>query len=420
MTTGAFHTLPISDITILRETRQRRDLTKVDELAESISRLGLIHPPVVTREHILVAGERRLEACRSLGWTHIPIQFQDELDPYILECIELEENIKRADISWQDEVRALERLHQIMSSNQAGWTQEKTAKAIGLSSGDVSKKLKVAKELSSGNERIVTAPKFSVARGIVERKEERAAAQEKVTFETAKLTPAVGPASILNADFRQWINTYTGPRFNFIHCDFPYGIGADGFNQGGAAAHGGYEDGLETYVELLVTLANAVRSLASESCHIMFWFSMKHYEMTYENLTQMGFEVDRFPLIWHRSDNSGILPDPSRGPRRIYETALYGSLGDRKVVQSVSNVYAAPTVRDRHMSEKPEPMLRHFFRMFVDEHSVVLDPTCGSGSAIRAAESMKAQSALGLEMNPEFAKLAGDELERARKLRSAA
>ena len=30
--------------------------------------------------------------------------------------------------------------------------------------------------------------------------------------------------------------------FNFIHCDFPYGINADGFDQGSAAEMGGYED----------------------------------------------------------------------------------------------------------------------------------------------------------------------------------
>ena len=76
------------------------------------------------------------------------------------------------------------------------------------------------------------------------------------------------------------------------------------------------------------------------------------------------------------------------------------------IVQSVDNVRTAPTVKGRHMSEKSAEMLRHFFRMIVSEHTMMLDPTCGSGSALRAAQSLMARRVLGLEVNPEFASLA--------------
>ena len=55
------------------------------------------------------------------------------------------------------------------------------------------------------------------------------------------------------------------------------------------------------------------------------------------------------------------------------------------------------------MSEKPQTVLRHFFRMLIDDTSSVLDPTCGSGSAIRAARSLGAGRMLGIERNSEFA-----------------
>lgn len=54
------------------------------------------------------------------------------------------------------------------------------------------------------------------------------------------------------------------------------------------------------------------------------------------------------------------------------------------------------------MNEKPVAMLKHFMRMFTDDLSLVLDPTCGSGNAIKAAESLKANTILGLERDPEF------------------
>lgn len=120
-----------------------------------------------------------------------------------------------------------------------------------------------------------------------------------------------------------------------------------------------------------------------------------------------------------KSDGAGIIPDPERGPRQIYETCLFGSRGDRKIVRSVANAYHAPTVRERHMSEKPEPMLRHFFGMLIDENTIMLDPTCGSGSAVRAAESLGTKYAVGLERNEQFAELAREALERSRRLRRA-
>jgi DNA modification methylase len=147
---------------------------------------------------------------------------------------------------------------------------------------------------------------------------------------------------------------------------------------------------------------------------------MKFYRETIDLLEKKSdFVVEPFPLIWMKTDNVGILPDPQRGPRRIYETALLARRGDRKVVSPVANAYGAPTVRDRHMSEKPEPVLRHFFRMLVDENSLVLDPTCGSGSAIRAAESLRAKHVLGLEINPEFADRAQAALAAARRMNNA-
>jgi DNA modification methylase len=127
--------------------------------------------------------------------------------------------------------------------------------------------------------------------------------------------------------------------------------------------------------------------------------------------------LDPFPLVWLKSDNVGILPDPQRGPRRIYETAFFGSRGDRKIVNSISNAYAAPTDRGFHMSVKPEPVLRNFFRMFVDENTLMLDPTCGSGSSLRAAESLYARYVLGLEINNDFCEQANRALKNARILR---
>jgi DNA modification methylase len=147
---------------------------------------------------------------------------------------------------------------------------------------------------------------------------------------------------------------------------------------------------------------------------------MQHYSYTLSTLTAEGWAVDPYPLIWYRSDNSGILPDPNRGPRRVYETAFFGHRGDRKIVRAVSNACATASEKSDHMSIKPFDMLTHFFRMIVDEHTMLLDPTCGSGSAIRAAKALKAKLTLGLEINDEFARRANLALSVASRSQDAA
>jgi ParB family chromosome partitioning protein len=94
MTSGDFHSVFIDQITVL--PRHRKKMGSIEELAQSIASLGvLLQPIVITRDNVLRAGERRLRACKSLGWTHIPCHYIDELDEVKLKRIELEENIKR-------------------------------------------------------------------------------------------------------------------------------------------------------------------------------------------------------------------------------------------------------------------------------------------------------------------------------------
>jgi ParB/RepB/Spo0J family partition protein len=66
---------PVSDIRI--GVRHRRDLGDIDELARSIDEVGLLHPIVVRSDGRLIAGERRLAACKRLGWQRVPVTVVD-------------------------------------------------------------------------------------------------------------------------------------------------------------------------------------------------------------------------------------------------------------------------------------------------------------------------------------------------------
>ena len=115
------------------------------------------------------------------------------------------------------------------------------------------------------------------------------------------------------------------------------------------------------------------------------------------------------------------LPLTAAGPpRHVYETAILASRGDRQLVRVKSDAYVSPTDKKLHPSAKPEPMLKHFFEMLVDEHTTMLDPTCGSGASLRAADSLGADRVLGLEIDLQYINPARAALRQSRAKRAAA
>lgn len=416
---------------IIDPDRQRKELKNIDALAASIATVGLINPIAIKQGNVLMAGERRLTACKQLGWTHIPVVQFEDLSPAQAKLVELEENVKREELPWRDHCAAIEEFHNLQVAENPDWTQARTAEALGLSKSQVSERLAVQEALREGQPLVIKADKYSVARGIVNRAASRRTENERQAVDTLieQVSPAVTVAtpptagdepevearesgnsiSSLGFTFRNTNFLYESPDgqpVNFIHCDFPYGVKADGHDMGAASSLGGYEDTADIYFTLIDALGKITQSPAvAESCHLMFWFSMDYYQVTFDRLTEMGWKVNPFPLLWFKSDNSGILPDPERGPRRNYETAFIASRGDRKIVQAVSNVYAGP-IADKatriHMSEKPIPMLAHFYRMFVDVTTHMFDPTMGSGNSVIAALEAGAATGLGFEKDEEF------------------
>lgn len=418
MTSGKFKTVPINEIVVVRTERIRKEIrqSNIDELAASIHRRGLIHPPVVTEELKLVSGETRLTACKALGWTAIPVQFVSDLSERELKLIELEENVKRKNLSWQDECLAVYELHKLHKEVDEKWTQQKTAEVVGFTQPHVGKQIEVAEELLAENVKVTTADKFSVAYNAVQRSTERKKALALTQVEERmEATLGVGKPKVeaekpviplMLANFHEWQDNYKGQKFNLIHCDFPYGINISDGPRQNSVIKDVYDDTPETYWSLVSRLSLAMKNVVAESAHLIFWFSMDFYSDTLTELRRMGWTVDPYPLIWNKSDNAGIASDPQRKPRRVYECAFFGSRGDRKLTEagtrSNSVSYPGQKKEGDHVSTKPIPVLEHFMKMVCDEYSIVFDPTAGSGNALKVGKKLGAKSCLGLEINKEF------------------
>lgn len=408
MTTGNFRTVALSSIFIDDESRQRKELRGIEELAASIRNVGLINPPVVSPELKLIAGRRRIAACSLLGWTSIPVQLSSDLSELELQLLELEENVKRLDLSWQDQAKAITNYHELSLQSNPGWTLEKTAEAMGMSASWVGRYILVQQQAKVKPE-LLKLDKLSTAVSTATRQQERAKAVglRELVGEAPVAAKPDRFAELLHASF---FDFSPSEPFNFLHCDFPYGVNT-GDKSGQAALHmGTYADGEEIYFNLLHFLCSRQDSFVAPEAHMMFWFAFKFYGITKELLEEAGWRVDPHPLIWHKSDNAGVIPDHMWGGRRTYESAFHCTRGDRKVAKPVAMSFSGPTSQLFHPTEKPVAMLQHFFQMYVDGTSRVLDPTCGSGNSIKVAELSGASYALGIEQDADFYKGAKENL----------
>ncbi|MBR0546097.1 MAG: ParB N-terminal domain-containing protein [Treponema sp.] len=101
----------IEDIKIKK--RVRKNLGDLEALKNSLRIYGLLNPITLNSKYELIAGERRLQAAKQLGWTNINavilsnISDVDELE------MELEENNQRKEFTDQELLEGYRRLEKL-------------------------------------------------------------------------------------------------------------------------------------------------------------------------------------------------------------------------------------------------------------------------------------------------------------------
>lgn len=121
--------LPIAEIRANPyQPRRHFDPESLAELQGSIREHGVLQPIVVRRGpagYEVVAGERRLRACKALGMERIPCVVRS-VDDASLQTLALVENLQRADLNPLEKARAL---RSMMASQ--GLTHEAAAEKVG-------------------------------------------------------------------------------------------------------------------------------------------------------------------------------------------------------------------------------------------------------------------------------------------------
>ena len=169
--------IKISNIKI-NPGRREAEPKAVEELARSITAVGLMNPVTLDQNNTLVAGLHRLEAAKLLGWTEIECTTIG-MDSVQAELAEIDENIVRTKLNRQDLCEQLLRRKEIyetlhpetrhgMRNGQTAKNAnlatletksfaEDTAEKTGMSKRAVSRLLQIANNLTGDARRIVEA-----------------------------------------------------------------------------------------------------------------------------------------------------------------------------------------------------------------------------------------------------------------------
>ncbi len=103
--------VPIKDIKVKK--RVRKDLGNLDDLKDSLRIYGLLNPITLNRKNELIAGERRLEAAKQIGWTNINANIIDNISDIEQLEIEIEENNQRKEFTEEELLEGYKRLERL-------------------------------------------------------------------------------------------------------------------------------------------------------------------------------------------------------------------------------------------------------------------------------------------------------------------
>lgn len=458
-------TTKISAITI-KPNRQRRefDPTRMLELQASIEydparpNAQLLHPPVLRTEGgqlVLVAGETRLKVITdifALGGSFICdgqvftadaglIPFTDLGEMSEVEAFEaeLDENIRRNDLTWQERADATRKLQELREMQVRVKRAQAEAALADLPAAEVpaaaariaqeipeqtitdtaleihgradgSYREKVRKELIVAQH--LDNPDVAKAKSVDEafkilKKQETA----KQNVELARLIGTSFTADshkILNVNCLDYMQQVAdGPdmdKFDVILTDPPYGMGADEFGDAGGKMTGvehHYDDSYQSWLNLMKPWALLSFAVAKPQAHAYVFCDFDNFHKLKEFMLAAGWYVFRTPLIVHKL-NSGRVPLPDQGPRRQYETILYAIKGKKQVTHIYGDVISVEGDKNTsHGAQKPVALYQNLLQRSVRPGDRIFDAFGGTGTLIPAAHTYKC-TAVVTEMNPEY------------------
>jgi ParB family chromosome partitioning protein len=395
---------------IIVDDRVRKEMGDIDELANSIKSVGLIQPIVITRDYRLIAGERRLRALRKLGVNVLVhgklFVFNDEQDDLKLRSMEIEENVKRKDLSWQETVLAKKRLLEIMQQihgvarpgypsrsdalgiTSPGFGINKLSALLGESNAQTSKDIELANLIEAVPQLAKAETKEAARRQAV-----LATSVASALIQQAKNPPKLDKKwTLFEGDFNENAVHLDNNSVDFVLCDPPYGEETSGMGPNSKPLIAApFADSRRDVLALLGALGQQAYRVLRQDKYACFFFGFIIYQELVDTLRREGFSVDLVPLIWVKNTVVNTTPYTRYG--RSYEPILVARKGEPKMMRpsqrdviTIDNVITRGTQETKfYQAQKPVELIEKLILDLCPPQGTVCDFCAGSGTTGAAA-----------------------------------
>lgn len=386
--------------------RYRKDLGDLKEFGRSLKETGQIQPIVVNRQLELIVGGRRLAACILEGMK-VKAIYEDTIDPKRMRLWEVEENVRRKDLSPAEYALAVEELHVLMqeergeavSGREGGHTLDDTASILGKTRGSVINELEMAAMVKAFPELKQAKKKSEIKKAAKGLEKLDAAMKGLKEFEKA-VSSKDDLFKLHHLDAVEHMRSLPTGCKDILLTDPPYGINADelaislGGRTGGSLTSPGYKisDEVEEARRLYEILAYESHRFTTLRAHGYVFVAPEHFWSLRIIFMRIGWRVHVKPLIWIKRE-VGQCNVPSAWPSSCYEMLMYIRKDDSRIVKEgmpdwVECLPVAPDQKS-HPYEKPVPLLLNLLERVALPGQQLYDPFCGSGSSIIAGLEMK-------------------------------
>lgn len=419
---------PLENIVVVDRQRQDIPQAKVNEFKTSIFERGLLHAPTVwpkgeTWE--LIAGETRFRAVSALAKEGKQFYYDGQPVPlgmiptvtlaeHLSEAdrfeVQLDENIRRHDLPWQDRSKALAFLHEMRKRENPTQTLRDTANEIVAKGENLAPK-RVAQHIREAgvvakhlhNPKIAKARNATEAFALVIKLEEEAINAALAKKQTEGLVGA--DIVIRHGDCISILAGLDAGIADLFLLDPPYGISA---NTGGFRARTVHHHNYEDTPDLAKAIAMAVLTegfrIMKPRGNLFMFCDIDLFPWLKETAANMGWTVFRRPMIWQKSESEGLAPWGGQGPRITTEFILYATKGQKGMLSSPTdllNVKRVSRSERIHAAEKPVELLRKLIEATTLPGDLVIDPCCGSGSTLVACRELRRRG-IGIEKDADY------------------
>lgn len=435
---GQFH---VGVLDVFIGDRRRTDLGDIADLAKDLVENGQLQPILIrprTDEEeqfieepwILVAGGRRMAAAMSLGWMEIAAFVRhDAIDEIKHRIMELHENIKRQEMTWQEQADAKREILELRKIQDPNITAKEVAAEIGDNSASFSRDVQASKAM----EEMPTLRNASSRKAALRTKDvsDQMAARKLRDAENVTALEEV-ESRVVTADAVSFLGNYED-YFDLIVSDPPYGI--DFWSQGqkdkkGDDALSGYDDSAKTteqlYRNMFPAMARAMRDTgwvalfgSAESYQLMasMWRRIckvhsgymeegaKYCDCAADDVPIIScdfYSPEIIPWIWYRPNSRNNPRFPERNAKNMYEYILVVNMGKALLVKPTENVFVFEAEYGEtrfHANQKPFELLVSIVEHLGYPGDRFCDPCAGSGTHLAAAASLSLQ-VFGCDSNP--------------------